>query len=206
MKICIGIISYLPDNKKIREKRVEKLKQLILKCDQLFNLPILVITQNWKDINIESNNLIKYNYNQPLGIMQARNILREKFLDSPYDYIILLDDDSEIKGTSAQKYLEQIKSNPDCFIEFQKSRLKLFAISKHCFNKVQFEIQPEKEEGFEDRLFLDRLKEKLPEKRRCFQNTGLEETSLCSNDIYSTWHTTQDYKKMYERYQRLLKK
>ena len=46
MKCCIGIISYLPDNLEIRKVRVEKLSNLLTKCNLLFNLPILIISQN----------------------------------------------------------------------------------------------------------------------------------------------------------------
>ena len=46
MKICIGIISYLPDDPKIRAARKEKLKNLIIKCNEIFNLPIIMVAQN----------------------------------------------------------------------------------------------------------------------------------------------------------------
>ena len=43
----IGIISWLPndDTRIIRQKRLE---ELLVKCDNLFNLPIIIIAQNWE--------------------------------------------------------------------------------------------------------------------------------------------------------------
>lgn len=46
MKICIGIISYLPNNQESREVRKNKINNLIDKCNEIFNLPILIVAQN----------------------------------------------------------------------------------------------------------------------------------------------------------------
>lgn len=46
MDICIGIISYLPDAPEIRKARLEKLNNLLKKCDEIFKLPIIIIAQN----------------------------------------------------------------------------------------------------------------------------------------------------------------
>ena len=46
MKICVGIISYLPDKEDIRQRRFEKLKKLINDLDYFFDLPILIVAQN----------------------------------------------------------------------------------------------------------------------------------------------------------------
>lgn len=43
----IGIISYLPDDMKIRKSRFLKLANLVLQCNYIFNnLPIMIIAQN----------------------------------------------------------------------------------------------------------------------------------------------------------------
>ena len=53
METCIGIISYLPDNQS-RLTRFIKLKELIKKCNSIFNIPIIIIAQNWDESNINS--------------------------------------------------------------------------------------------------------------------------------------------------------
>ena len=46
MNICIGIISYLPDDQEIRKHRAEQLNKLLGQCDTMFKLPIIIIAQN----------------------------------------------------------------------------------------------------------------------------------------------------------------
>ena len=111
MKIVIGIPSYLPDNKEVREYRFNRLKALINKCNQLFNLPIYIVTQNYKEEKLYltgyKNIMLSEDYT-PLGIVGARRKLREYFLNSDYDYLIMLDDDIIIYGISGKSYLKQI--------------------------------------------------------------------------------------------------
>ena len=57
MKICIGIISYLPDDKELRSIRIDRLNKTILDCNRLFNLPILIIAQNWNDFTLDYDNV-----------------------------------------------------------------------------------------------------------------------------------------------------
>lgn len=195
MKKLLGIISYLPDNPIIREHRWGKLNKLILKCNQLFNLPIIIIAQNWKDLKLD--NVILYQYENKLGIVGARKTLRQKFLESDYDYLIMLDDDCELIGNSGIEYLKQIDTNPDCFIEFNKTLLKLFAISKTLFREVNYEdINPEDADGFEDRIFVNKLRKLFPDKKREFKNTGLIQHSTSTADKDSTWYKDQDITKM----------
>ena len=203
MDICIGIISYLPDAPKVRKARFTRLLSLLAQCDRLFHLPVIIIAQNYTDAEIK--NLGKreiYRYDK-LGITGARNALREKFLASKYDYVIMLDDDVALIGNSSVAYLTQIKSNPDCFIEFSKTLLKLFAISKYCFKEVGFaeNMNPEKGEGFEDRLFVNTLRVRFPDRRREFINTGLRQSSISTGDPLSTWYSKQDLKDMIHKTQ-----
>ena len=126
----IGIISYLPDDKEVREYRKNKLSALIDKAISLFNLPIMIIAQNYSeediwDIKNKDNKILIYDYIHKLGITGARKVLREKFLKSSYDYLIMIDDDVELIGNSSDKYLSQIDENPDCFIENFKSLHKM---------------------------------------------------------------------------------
>ena len=197
----IGIISYLPDDLEIRNHRKNKLLNLIFKCNCLFKLPIIIIAQNYKDEDfIHFKNCTLYTYKNKLGITGARKELRKVFLKSEYDYLIMLDDDCEIKGESGEHYLSQIDENPGCFIEFNKTLLKLFAISKEVFSKVDYEdINVEAGEGFEDRIFVNKLRKLYIDKRREFKDTFIEQHSISTEDEYSTWYKDQDIKKMLEK-------
>ena len=198
---CIGIISYLPEDKQVKEARFNKLLKLIKHCDYLFKLPIILIAQNYSsnDLNkiLEVSNDTKIYTYQKLGITGARRELRKKFLESDYDYLIMLDDDCGLSGLSSTEYLKQIDSNPDCFIEFKATLLKLFAISRTIFKEVDYDnIEAERGEGFEDRLFVNTLRLKFPDARRQFINTGIFEASISTKDPLSTWYTNQNLTQM----------
>ena len=203
MKILIGIISYLPKDSNVRKHRLDTLVKLIHRCNYLFRLPIYVVIQNYTSDDVKLISSIKNvtcssNYTQ-LGILNARRELRKYFLDSSYTNLIMLDDDCIINGNSqdAKNYLEQIENNSDCFIEFNDTLLKLFCISKEIFKDVDYdEINPELEEGFEDRVFVSKLRRLYKDKRRVFDKGNLEECSISGKDIYSTWYNTQDIEKM----------
>ena len=206
----IGIISYLPDDKEVREYRKNKLSALIDKAISLFNLPIMIIAQNYSeediwDIKNKDNKILIYDYIHKLGITGARKVLREKFLKSSYDYLIMIDDDVELIGNSSDKYLSQIDKNPDCFIENFKSRLQLFAISRTIFEKQNFnDIEAERGEGFEDRIFFYTLCKRFPEAHKKFINTGIEEHAIATKDKNSTWYKDQDLKSMLEKTSKIL--
>lgn len=206
----IGIISYLPDNEEIRNNRRQKLDRLIAKCNSLFNLPILIVAQNYLESDIwyfknKYNNTLIHSYVDKLGITGARKQLRKLFLESRYDYLIMLDDDIEVVGDSGLEYLKQIDDNPDCFIENNKSRLQLFAISRSVFEKQDFnDISPEKGEGFEDRIFFYTLCKKYPEKHKLFNNTGVVEHAVATRDRDSTWFVDQDLTEMIRKTNNIL--
>ena len=157
MNICIGIISYLPNDEKIRAERIRRVTRLIKQCDEFFGLPIILIAQNYRDSfqYIPSNSkLIIYNFKSRLGITGARNYLRNIFLESSFDRIILLDDDLELSGKAgADEYLLKIKNKEIYCIP---GWLTLYScISKEGFSKVGYDINinPENNTGFEDWLF-----------------------------------------------------
>ena len=201
MKICIGIISYLPDDNLKREVRRKRLLSLIDQCNKLFNLPILIIAQNWKDMSLMSynglyntSNCTVYGYQKPLGIIGARNELRKKFLESEYDYLIMLDDDSTLKGSidSANKYIKQIEDHPGMFGIFNGTLLKLFAISKEVFSLLDFgQGRVENGDYFEDILFVETLRKKYSNKEFSFIKYDLNERSNNYNDPESTWFSGQ---------------
>ena len=111
---------------------MKKLLRLLHSCNDIFNLPIIIIAQNYNEDDLKQikqiNNISIYEFVK-LGIVGARNALRNIFLKSSYSYLIMLDDDCSISGTkeAGQKYLSQIDENPNCYYEFNKSLLKLFA-------------------------------------------------------------------------------
>jgi hypothetical protein len=158
MKICIGIISYFPDNIKVASNRINKLNTLIRDCDQIFDLPITIIAQNWSKYNTQiklSKNCNIIEYNEGLGIPQARKALRDWFLESEYDYLIMLDDDCILQGNKAGglNYINQLKSHPCGVGTFRDRLLKLFAISKEIYREVDIrQVDLIKGEASEDNL------------------------------------------------------
>ena len=187
----VGIISYLPDDVNKREHRLVKLTQLIKDCNRLFDLPIIIIAQNWPDdLFKDEKNLIIHRYEKPLTIVGARKELRRVFLEEyNYDYLIMLDDDCEIVGNDATRYLKQIDDNPDCWILTVWSELKLFAISRTIFAKTTYDdVREEYKEGWEDWVFLAKLTIFLPTQKRWFKDTGLRDLSKTAADPYSTWY------------------
>jgi len=202
----IGIISYLPDNEKIRNNRFKKLCNLIDQCNFIFgNLPIMIIAQNWKDNEVEKlykPNIICLRFDK-LGIVGARNKLREKFLESKYNYLIMLDDDVTLKGGPREgiEYLRQLNLYKNGFWEFNLTLLKLFAISKDLFKLEKFDknINPENADGFEDRIFVNKLRVKYPQLKHQFNIGGLTQSSISTKDPDSTWYSNQDIKQMREK-------
>lgn len=192
----IGIISWLPNDetRSIRQKNLETLLQI---CDSLFNLPIIIIAQNWDKTVKTTENCVVFTFDK-LGITGARKKLRQKFLESNYDYLIMLDDDCKLVGTkeSAQKYLEQIDLNYNSVGIFKDALLKLFAIPKTIIAQVDYEdVSPEKGEGFEDMIFIEKCKKKFPNNYFKFVRNGLDDISNSGNDKYSTWYKNQYVKK-----------
>jgi len=212
MNICIGIISYLPDDNEVRLSRIKRLNNLLIKCDELFRLPILIVAQNWSNVEIaklKESKLIIYNHRNPLGITGARKVLREKFLNSEYDYLIMLDDDSELTGTreGALDYLKQIESHPKMYGLFKSMLLKLFAISKEVYQLIDFpDLDAVKGDFFEDMYLIMALNKKYPDKKFTFKRGQLSESSNSASDPFSTWYHKQYIKKqMGDRTRKLIK-
>lgn len=196
MNKVIGIISYLPDDKNKRNIREEKISSLIDTCNELFDLPIIIVAQNWKDFTIDCCQL--YKYDNPLGIIGARNELRRIFLESGYDYLIMLDDDCEITGTTegASLYLSEIDDHPEMYGIFNGTLLKLFAISKEVFKEIDFGSgRVEDGDYFEDILFVNTLEQKYKDKKFSFRKKDLIEKSNNFNDENSTWFHGQYVKR-----------
>ena len=196
MKICLGIISYIPDN--TRTKRQESIQSLFTKLDELFpKQPVLIITQNWKDYFPKTNHdIIRIGYDKPLGIIQARIKLREEFLSSDFDYMIMLDDDCKIIGNDSSKYLKEIEDHPNGFGWFSNHLLKLFAISKNIYSQMEMpNVSAENFEGFEDKLFISMCRIRFPEHEFEFSHDKLKEISYGdTSGPPSTWWNSETRK------------
>ena len=198
----IGIISYLPDDERTRAVRKSRLTTLVAKCRKLFpSCQIIAIAQNWKGFSLDG--VVAYEYDSPLGILGARRELRKRFLESKYEYLIMLDDDCDIRGNSGDAYLKQIDANPRCFYEYRGTLLKLFCIHRDVFDGFP-EVDPQKGQGYEDRAFVGLLRRKHPDRRVVLRDTGLEELGNSTNDAYSTWVRTESPVEMLERTERWL--
>ena len=210
MKFCIGIVSYLPKDAENRKLRLDRLERLLAQIDNFWPcIDILIIAQNWKDFNPikRSNSIIKVSFENGIGIMAARNALRNSFLRSNYDYIIMFDDDAIISGSkddaialvsTMEKNLNGfafVKGGTNMYCPYVDSQLNLAIISKKIFTDTPFpEINPQKEEGYEDRIFSTLLHNKypnsefdIPSNLKCIHFLNPNETAK------STWVENRSY-------------
>lgn len=205
LKACVGIISYFPNDINLKILRIQRLNQLIKQIDLIFNVPIMIIAQNWKGISLSEGTtrkpIIIHNYKEGLGINKARQTLREKFLESEYNYLIMLDDDGVLKGDAlgGQTYLRAMAEHPDGFCEVRQSLLKLFAISKSCFELIQYpdggaDDKDPQMRFFEDMFVCRSLKRIYPERQFKFaMSMHLYEMSDAAYDKGNTgWHKVYD--------------
>lgn len=193
MKVVIGIISYIPDKQPDRVQRIQRFERLMTQlADFLPGIPVMVIAQNWKTYRPNYPTLIKHTY-EKLGILKARKVLREKFLEMGYDYIVMFDDDAIIEYLTpypSQAYLYALKTNPNgfMFLQYGASQLNGCAISSYIYTKEPMvDIDAEKNQGFEDAIFSWLLHNKYPEKE--FTCTAIKCTHFRNKNEYvpSTW-------------------
>lgn len=167
-----GIISYFPDedtayHSEIRRERSRRFKELLMKLEVLWpDIDILIIAQNWQnfELPIIKNKIITYHYDK-LGIVGARKELRKRFLNSDYDYLIMLDDDAIPASDNPQAYLDLLDEHPDGVgtLRHNKSPLQLFAISKSVYSQIDMvDVDAEKGQGFEDDIFVAQCFAKFP--------------------------------------------
>lgn len=206
----IGIISYLPDDEMKRAYRYEQLMWLLLDCYR-FNVPIVIIAQNWREEEINRvKDKVTLDLNGKLGITGARKRLREYFLESGYDYLIMLDDDSQIRANDKgiKAYLDEIDEHPGQVGEFRNTLLKLFAISKEIYSQINFrdDINAEDGTGFEDTVFVNDIRKKFKDKVFSFRcrYRGINEVSAFTEDPYSTWYKNQNLADMLSKTHKLV--
>ena len=199
MDICIGIISYLPDDEEARGVRISRLNDLIYTCNRIFKLPIIIIAQNWKDsdnINITPNCTVVFR--NKLGITVARETLRQYFVKkTDYSNMICLDDDFELTKNEkpARLYLNYIKSNRDKLIEYENYLMNLCVMPRNVAEKFEFDIKisPEDGTGFEDWIYIAMLQRNHPELYKKVKSLNLPAKSRKElvEDKYSTWITSE---------------
>lgn len=206
-KKVIGIVSYFPNNN--YRARQERLLRLLgqLKAYWPF-LPIIIIAQNWRDNNFLPKDLdiTVYNYNSPLGILKARQELREKFLATDYEQIIMFDDDAIISTNyeSAQKFLEECDKHPMGFMflkGWKKDPLGIYnpaqlngcAISRWLIyaEPLRDEWDPQEKGIYEDVVYAHLFHWKYPEYEFEVKNFQCIQWSNDQYRVASTWITTQ---------------
>ena len=121
LKKCFGIISWFPDEPIHRKQRLERLNHTFKHLINLFgeDIEFLIIAQNWQDYKVPKfvKHKIIHKFNK-LGILGARKMLRTKFLESKYDYLIMCDDDIVLNPeveNAPKKYLEELDKHQEGF-------------------------------------------------------------------------------------------
>ena len=201
LKKVFGIISYFPDcdtdyHTQTRNTRIPRFYSLLKTLDKLWSdVDIIIIAQNWKDdvkLPVIHNKITRYDYPK-LGILNARRTLREKFLESDYDYLIMLDDDGIISAKDPTLYMNEIDDHPGGVgvIRHHNCPLMLLAISKELYSQIDMpDIDAENGDGFEDDVFVASCFAKFPDKAFDFTQDIVKDISFKydgPDKIPSTW-------------------
>jgi hypothetical protein len=209
LKKCFGIISLLPDNSQIRERRKTCIIKLLNQLNELWpDVDILISANNWgEDYELwvpEIKNNLTVVDTDVIGICANRIKLREEFLKRDYDYIILMDDDCAINCDSpelAADYMKAIDEHPNGFAiikgtedwkteyDYAQAPLNLCAISKSIFTETPFpNLSVENCEAMEDRVYAFLLHNKYPKAEFYFPD-----------GIYHTHYVKRQYIKQFTR-------
>ena len=203
LKKVFGIISYFPDpdtdyHAFVRKQRSNRCTQLLLQLDELFpEVDIFIIAQNWQEYELPkiSNNITIFDNCAKLGILTARKTLRQKFLESDYDYLIMLDDDAIIKCDNPAAYLREIDNHPDGVgvIRHTEHPLQLLAISKSAYTQIPMvDVDVEQGQGFEGDVFVAKCFFQFPDLAFDF-TTNIKELSYKDIVFPSTWLSEHKY-------------
>jgi hypothetical protein len=109
-----GIISYLPDDTRLADTRIEAhMKQL--EWLRQFQLPTTVVEQNYGLRLLHPRDSV-IRYTKGIGPSAARNEILKKFYNSRYDWLLLLDDDVRIyEYYDYTNLIRQMREYPDDF-------------------------------------------------------------------------------------------
>lgn len=156
---CFGIISWLPNDAKNRQARIDRLNKMFEQIKNIFgDVEYLIVAQNWKDYKVpEFVHATIYNYDK-LGILNARKTLGKHFLESSYDYLIMCDDDIVLevdKDFSKDYFFDELDKHPNGFMFLQYGwSLTFCAVSRYIYSQTSMvDIDPEKNEGYEDVVY-----------------------------------------------------
>lgn len=193
-KFVIGIVSYFPDN--IREQRINRFNDLINKISEVFpNLDVFIIAQNWKDYlpHSSTNKLICVKYNYKLGILGARNKLRDRFINSNYDYLIMFDDDNIIYGDKVcgDKLIEFMHNKEFGIFNWERGQLLGFCISKSLFKTVQYPLQSAESGAVFEDVYLSQVCKILQPDFVDLNSTGMRVKA--DGGVQSTWWNNKKY-------------
>lgn len=189
-KICFGIPSYLPDGK-ARSKRLKKVKATLNYLSKTFpNVSVLIIAQNWNDALEVKNNWIVYNYDR-LGITGARIKLREKFLESKFEHLIMLDDEIVFNVKKPELFLSEILKHPDGWTIFGRN-IQFAIISKYLYSKIRFpDVDVIRDHIYEDIVFVKILQYYFNDSRYTISQDIVEyspDKNATTADDSSTWY------------------
>ena len=189
-----GIISWFPNDEPARTQRINRLNKMFEQIRDLFgDVNYLIVAQNWKDYKLpDFVNATIFKYNK-LGILGARKTLGKHFLESKYDYLIMLDDDIILETSndfSKEYFFEELNKHPQgfAFLKYGWS-LTFCAISKYIYSQSPMcDIDPEKGEGYEDVVWPNLLHYKYPNNE--FKLNGIkfvQNQQQYVKELKSTW-------------------
>lgn len=179
-KVYLGVVSFLPNKTYDRSMRQARLDELLIKLRAVSNLPILIIAQNWQDYLPSISGITVYQYDIGLGIAAARAKLRDAFLETDGDYLIMLDDDLILEFTKNDftEYINEILRHPNGFCFPRQSNfanmypndhyidacLNLNVVSRYIYEQTPM-VNAEASLGqcWEDKLFLKLVTKKYSE-------------------------------------------
>ena len=189
MRPLLGIVSWLPPDEPRRSVRKGRAADTFRKCREwLPSVPVLVLAQGWQPMELAGMpSGITFSLYPRLGILGARRELRERFLQSPFDCLIMLDDDSMLSGSKEDSdlYLAELQAHPGCFGERNGTSLKMFSVCREVFVPYP-DVDPERGQGYEDRAFVEALRREFPDRRFSYSH-GPVANDDASSDPHSTW-------------------
>ena len=206
-KKVVGIVSYLPANN--YQARQQRLLRLLGQLKAYWpSIPIIIIAQNWRDNNFlpKDLNIKVFNYKGGLGILKARQTLREKFLETDYEQIIMFDDDAVISTNpaAAQRFLEECDKHPNGFMflkGWRKDPLGIYnpaqlngcVISRWLYaaEPIRDQWNPQEKGVYEDVIYSHLFHWKYPEYEFEVPDFQCIQWSNQQYKVASTWKTTQ---------------
>ena len=135
--MIIGIISYLPEDKQLKEKRLQAHKKQLSSFKTLLpQTDIYILAQNYKEQDyIQADNLHYIKFEKGIGPANARNELLKMFYNSNNDWMLLCDDDRYFYDYyNIMEFFKELHNNP---LKFSQ----LDYIRSHMATKLPFKKQ-----------------------------------------------------------------